>query len=147
MSGREAVDFNFGNSRSRVVQQAIQFIRVVPPYPAAAIPVSEDLDQHQLVTAFIVNNYSTNTSPVFLGPSRDLPAPIEIVPGAAPIFTVFQEGRQAYELQVLIANIASQQAKDLIQIPVITWDLTHWYLRAASGTQEVSVTAFPVPYL
>jgi hypothetical protein len=142
------MDFNFGNSRERVVQQVLMFNRIVPPAGSEAIQVSEEIDQHHLVTAFMINNYSTNTDSVFLGVDKGMHASIEIMPGSAPVFTVFQEGRQFYELQILIMKIASQTAQDLIKIPVITWDLTRWYLEAAGNNPiEVTVTAFPVPYL
>jgi len=124
------------------------FNRTVPAAPAQAIPVSEDIDQHKLVTSFVVNNYSNAPGSVFLGVSSSMHSSIEIVPGAAPQFTVFQEGRQFYELQILIAKIASQTAQDLIKIPVLTWDLTTWYLE--SSTPEpipVTIVAFPLPYL
>ena len=142
------MDFNFGNSRERVVQPVRMFNRVVPAAPELAIPVSEEIDQHYLVTSFLVNNYSSSANSVFLSVDQAMHSSIEIIPGAAPVFTVWQEGRQFYELQILIMKISSQTAQDLIKIPVMTWDLTHWYLQAGGPDPiEVSVTAFPLPYL
>jgi|SRR5215831_8001961 len=142
------MDFNFGNSRERVVQPVLMFNRMVPPAGERSIPVSEEVDQHHLVTSFLVNNFASAAHPVYLSVDPSMHASIEIIPGAAPVFTVFQEGRQFYELQILIMKIASQTAQDLIKIPIMTWDLTHWFLLAAGPDPiEVSVTAFPVPYL
>jgi len=142
------LDFNFGNSRERVVQPVLMFNRIVPAAPATAIPVSEDIDQHKLVTSFMVNNYANAPGPVYLGVSSSMHSSVEILPGAAPVFTVFQEGRQFYELQILIMKIASQTAQDLIKIPVITWDLTTWFLESSTPQPiPVTVVAFPVPYL
>jgi hypothetical protein len=140
------VDFNFGNARERVTQQVLMFNRTAPTGHSA--PLSEDIDQHQLVSSFLINNYTNSGSSVFLGVTPGLQSSIEIPPGASPVFTVFQEGRQAYELQILISQIASQQAQDLIKIPVVTFDLTHFYIQAG-GNEDVliAVMAFPLPYL
>ena len=142
------MDFNFGNSRERVVKQVLMFDRIAPPNAARAIPVSEQLSQDQIITSFTVNNYSTAASSVFLGVDRDMRSSIEIPPGTAPTFTVFQEGRQLYELQILIMKISSQTAQDLIKIPVLCWDLTHWFLLSGGTTPEpVTIVAYPLPYL
>jgi hypothetical protein len=144
---RNNVDFNFGNSRERVVQQVLMFNRVAPA-AGRSNPVSENIDQHHLVTGFMVTNISTAPASVFLGVDPQMHASIEIVPGSSPFFSVLQEGRQFYELQILIAKIASQTAQDLIKIPVLTWDLTHWYIEAGTDSDiEVTITAFPMPYL
>lgn len=142
------MEFNFGNSRPRATQEVIQFNRFVPPAPEEAIPISESLDETRLITTFIVTNYSTATNSVFLGASQAMHSSIEILPGASPVFTVFQEGRQMYELQILIKMISSQRAEDLVQIPVIVWNLRQWWLQAAGSSEiEVAITAFPLPYL
>lgn len=141
------MDFNFGTARPLSVQEAILFNRLVPS--DRAIRLSEDLDQTKLVSSFLISNYSTNPESIFLGVDSRLQASIEIMPGAAPVFTSFQEGRQLYELQWLTAKIASQSAQDLIKIPIMVWDLTRWYIQAG-GTGpafNVTVAAFPLPYL
>lgn len=141
------MEFNFGNSRPRVTQPVIQFNRIIRP-AEGAIPVSETLNESRLVTTFIISNYSTAANSVFLSASQNLHASIEIVPGAAPMFEVRQEGRQLYELQILVMKMTGQQARDLIQVPVMCWDLTQWWLGAAGDTPiEVAITAFPLPYL
>lgn len=152
------MDFNFGVARERAVQQVLMFNRYVPT--AHAITVSDELTADRLVTTFMVNNYSTNSASVFLGVDPGMHSTIEIVPGACPVFTTWQEGRQMYELQVLLFKMLGSMAPDLIKIPVICWDLTKWWLIAgeekepsgsSSGdeaeTVEVVVTAFPLPYL
>lgn len=142
------MEFNFGNSRPRSTQQVLQFRRRAPAITQHPIQLSEIIDETRLITTFMVGNPSTSSDSVMLSASQGMIAPIEIVPGATPVFTSFQEGRQLYELQILIQMIASQQARDLIQIPVIVWDLREWWIQAAGGTAiEVSVTAFPLPYL
>lgn len=140
------MEFNFGTARPLSTQQAFLFNRFVPTDRPTQI--SEDLDQSHLITTFTISNFSTNPAPVYLGNDAGMHATIEIVPGAAPVFTAWQEGRQMYELQVLIMKIASQTAGDLIKVPIIVWDLTRWYLQT-SGSQgfEVTIAAFPLPYL
>lgn len=141
------MEFNFGVARQRATQRVLMFNRTVPP-TGTSIPVSEDLDAGQLITTFSINNYSNAPTSVFLGVDAGMHSSIEIVPGACPVFTSFQEGRQLYELQVLIMKIASQTATDLVKIPVIVWDLTTWYLESPSTESiPVTVTAFPLPYL
>lgn len=143
------MEFNFGNSRPRSTQQVLQFNRIAPTANQNAIRLSETIDETRLITTFIISNYSDAPASVFLGASEGMHASIEIVPGAAPVFTAWQEGRQMYELQILIAKIASQTAQDLIQLPVIVWDLREWWILSGSTTQsiEVAITAFPLPYL
>jgi len=152
------MDFNFGNSRPRTVQESIQFRRIVR-FDTPTV-VSEEFNADRLITSFSITNWSSNPYSVILrstqhGPALDSPG-IEIPPGTTPIFVSFQEGRQLYELQILSALITSQQAKDLIRIPVIVWDMTRWWLIGkppADGSLPtvtemlVSVTAFPLPYL
>lgn len=143
------MEFNFGNSRPRATQQVLQFNRLAPPSTELAIPISETIDETRLITTFMISNYSNAPASVFLGASQGMHASIEIVPGAAPVFTTWQEGRQLYEIQILVQQIASQRAQDLIQVPIIVWDLREWWLLSGSETQsiEVAVTAFPLPYL
>lgn len=142
------MEFNFGNSRPRSTQQVLQFTRTAPGDDEPAIQLSQTIDETRLITTFMVSNFSDAPASVFLSASQGMTAPIEIVPGATPVFTAWQEGRQLYELQILIQMIASQTAMDLIQIPVIVWDLREWWLRSATPTPiDVTITAFPLPYL
>ena len=140
-------EFNFGNSRQRSTQDAIFQLRHVPIAPDA-IQVSEDLNETRLITTWIVNNASTAPASIFLSTNRGMRGSLEIVPGAMPSFTSWQEGRQLYELQVLIMQIASQQARDLVKVPIIVFDLTQWWLQAGGSSPiDVTVASFPLPYL
>lgn len=142
------MDFNFGTARPLATQTVVQFNRMALPSTEPAIQLSEDLEASRLITSFVITNFSTNADSVFLSASQTFPAAIEIPPGASPVFTTWQEGRQMYELQVLIMKIASQRATDLIAIPIIVWDMRQWWLQAGGMTPiEVTVTAFPLPYL
>lgn len=141
------MDFNFGVARERATQRVLMFNRYVPPQ-GVSIPLSEDLTADRLVTTFMVNNYSNAPDPVFLGVDSGMHSSIEIVPGACPSFTCWQEGRQMYELQILVMKMSGQNATDLIKIPVICWDMTTFYLESSSMQEiPVTVTAFPLPYL
>jgi hypothetical protein len=149
------VDFNFGNSRPRTEQIAIQ--RLLTIHRDFSIPLGDDLDLSQIITTWMVQLHSNNTQPVYLHqfgprsrPTDPFPA-IEILPGQTVVFSAIQEGRQLYELQILTAKIASQTAQDLIQIPLIAWDLTRWWILGnpdeATESVQATLTAFPLGYL
>lgn len=142
------MDFNFGTSRPLATQTVIQFNRTAPPATEPAILLSEELEASRLITTFLITNFSESPDSVFLSTSQGFHTAIEIPPGTSPVFSTWQEGRQLYELQVLIMKIASQQAHDLVAVPVIVWDLRTWWLKAGGEDPiEVTVTAFPLPYL
>lgn len=140
------MDFNFGTARPRATQQGIAFRRSL--VIGQSIPVSEDLDASRLITSFIISNFSNNPASVFISPDPSMHSAIEIPVGTSPVFTIFQEGRQLYELQVLVKMVSNQLAADMVKIPILVWDLTQWFLEMSSPTPfEVTVVAFPLPYL
>jgi hypothetical protein len=139
-------DFNFGTARPIATQEWISFRRALTI--GVPIRVSEDLDASRFITSFIISNFSNNPASVFISPDQGMRSAIEIPVGSAPTFTIFQEARQLYELQILVMKITGQQSTDLIKIPVISWDLTNLWLEMSSPTPfSITVAAFPLPYL
>lgn len=143
-------DFNFGETRPRATQQVIQYLLNLPA-SGQSIRLSEDLDTTRMITTFSIGNDSQNASRVLLSvnpifPGQPSPS-FEIQPGACPVFATVQEGRQIYELQILMKTVMHQLSTDLIKIPILVWDLTQWWIAAEAPDVAVTVTAFPLAYL
>lgn len=147
-------EFNFGTARGQVTQRMIMEPISVPA--DKSVPLSQDLDKSKLITTFTIQNHTSNGMSVFLTNTQVFRptgffAAIEIPVGAMPSFTVLQEGRQLYEVQVLAMKWSGQQARDLVKVPVMLWDLTTWWLIGDAGhtgeTANVTLTAFPLDYL
>ena len=145
--------FNFGTQRPQVSQQTITFGLAVPG-AGLAVPISSNLDKSKLITTFIVSNPAAGSS-VYLGNAGVQAAGanqgFEILAGTAPAFRVFQEDRQLYELQTLMAALLkglSCTVPDLEKIPFICWDLTQLFLFSGNvAGSNVTIAAFPQPYL
>lgn len=149
------MDFNFGVSRPLTRQVTLS--RSIPVPKGRAVPLSEEFTAESLITCWMLQNPSHNHKPVYLtqgriesNDPRELTTPyIEVLPGACPVFTAFQEGRQLYELQILVMKLTTQTAGDLIKVPLIVWDLTEWWLLGhpeQDDTVHVTLVAFPLPY-
>lgn len=139
-------EFNFGTARPLATQRVIQYVIHVPT--DRTVQLSEDLDPSRLISTFLISNYSTAPASIYLGTDPHLPTAIEIAPGACPSFIAFQEGRQMYEIQVLLRQLTHQTATDLVKIPIIVWDMREWYLMAGGSTTiDAHIMAFPLPYL
>lgn len=145
---------NFGSQRPTIVQQVISYGLAVSGVTPTPIGVIQNLDKTRLITTFVVSNPIAGSS-VYMGNSgvsaTGANQGLEIQAGTAPAFVSFQEGRQIYEMQTLVAMIAQQlkcTPPELEKIPFICWDLTQIFLISgnAAGSQ-VTIGAFPQMYL
>jgi hypothetical protein len=113
--------------------------------PTPLIPVNQQLwGKDRLVTSFIISNPAVppNAAPatsIYLGNSPVTGTPttgnpgLEIPPGSAPSFPIFQETRPEY------AN-----AND--DFPFVVWDMTQLFLNTDSQVQ-VTIAVFPTMFL
>jgi hypothetical protein len=149
--------FAYGTERPLVAQDMTTFALPVPfgGAPPVSVPLSQKFDKTALITTFVISNPIGGSS-VYLGNSGvTLPAGtnagLEIQAGSAPVFRTFQEGRQLYEMQVLLAGIAQGlecQMPQMEKIPFICWDLTRLFITSANAAgSTVTVAVFPQMYL
>lgn len=115
-----------------------------------ATPIS-NLDLTQLITAFMISNFSANVNSVWIGDVNvSVTNGIEITVGSAPIFDI-EDVRQLYEIQNPamklweFANCTGYPQPDLI--PIICWNPSHWYIVTnVAGPVACSATFFKSVY-
>jgi hypothetical protein len=139
--------FNLGLRRPLIVQQFRTFAFAVGISP---LPIESNVDKTQLVTTFIISNPIASGVSIFFGNQGVTPTTgLEIFPGAAPVFSLDQEGRQLYEVQGPVLDIDSGLQCRNIQpeaIPFIVWDPSSIYL-VATAPVTVSIALFKAMYL
>ena len=139
--------FNLGLKRPLIVQQFRTFAFAVG---VTALPIEPTVDKTQLITSFVISNPILPALSVFLGNQGVTPGTgLEILPGSAPSFEIFQEGRQLYELQAPALDIDTGMACRNIQpeaIPFIVWSPANIYL-VSTAPATVTVALFKAMYL
>lgn len=137
---------SLGSRRPLVVQQFRTFSVTVGVKP---LPIEPTLDKTKLITGYIISNPLGGVS-VFQGNlGVSILTGLEIQSGTAPFFAIDQEGRQFYELQAPLIDIAAGlkcTTQPLEGVPFVVWDLSTIYL-VASAPQMVSVSVYPTMYL
>ena len=138
--------FNLGLQRPLIVQQFRTFAFAVG---TTALPIEPTVDKSQLITTIVISNPIAGVS-VFWGNQGVTPTTgLEILPGTTPVFEIFQEGRQLYEVQAPLLDIDSGLQCRNIQpeaIPFIVWSPANMYL-VAGGATTVSIALFKAMYL
>ena len=138
--------FNLGTQRPLIVQQFRTFSFAVGVAP---LPIEPTVDKTQLITSIAITNPIGGIS-VFWGNQGVTPTTgLEILPGTTPLFEIFQEGRQLYELQALLMDIdAGLQCRQIQAeaIPFTVWSPANMYLVSTAPT-TVSVALFKAMYL
>ena len=110
-----------------------------------AQPVLPNVDKTKLINSFMVSNPVGGIS-VFLGfqPGVLITTGLEIPGGTLPSFPIFQEGRQLYELQGPVENIAGMlncRDSGSDAIPFVVWDMSQVFLVASANT-TVTIATF-----
>jgi hypothetical protein len=112
----------------------------------SAVPIGSQ-NINNLIIAFMICNFSSNTSSVFFG-SAGITATsgIEITPGSAPLFTI-DEVRQLYEIEtpaenlVALTNCGVQPTP--ISIPILVWNpMNIWIIAGGIAPVPVSLIFF-----
>lgn len=116
----------------------------------AALPIDPIQGQKErLITTFAISNPVGGNS-VFLGNSGvTATTGFEIPGGTAPQFSIDQGGRQNYEIQKPLLQIAGglQCSTEQIEgVPFVVFDLSNMFLIAAVA-QTVTIITFPTMYL
>jgi hypothetical protein len=147
------VAFNFGTQRDLVTQTFRSFALTLTG-GAAAVPLDLNANKQQLITSFGISNPLGSGGSIYIG-NQGVTAPgganpgFEIQAGTAPFFREFQEGRQLYELQLLVADIAEVlncTNIGLEKIPFVVWDLSQLFVFSAVNLTFTIIT-FPTMYL
>ena len=145
--------FAFGIERP-LVAQSFRTFAVTLVGAAAAIPLDPGASKQNLITTFAISNPTTSGTSIFIG-NAGVTAPgganpgFEIQPGSAPAFRSFQEGRQLYELQGMLAQLvqaANCANTQLEKIPFIVFDLSTIFAFSAMNV-TFTVIAFQAMYL
>lgn len=145
--------FNFGTTRDLVTQNFRTFT-VTLVGGAAALPLDPNGSKQQLITSFGISNPAASGGSIYIGnqnvtdPTGANPG-FEIQAGTAPFFRELQEGRQMYELQQLIAMIASKLEctnVTLEKIPFVVFDLSQIFAFSTVALTFTVIT-FPTMYL
>jgi hypothetical protein len=138
--------FNLGLKRPLIVQQFRTFAFNVG---VAALPIEPTVDKTSLITTVVISNPIAGIS-VFWGNQGVTPTTgLEILPGTAPSFEIFQEGRQLYEIQGPLLDIdAGLQCRNIQPeaIPFVVWSPANMYLVSTAPT-TVSIALFKAMYL
>lgn len=145
--------FSFGTQRDLVTQNFRTF-PVTLVGTAAAVPLDISGSKQQLITAFGISNPLASGGSIYIGNQgvtdpTGANAGFEIQAGTAPFFREFQEGRQLYELQALIAEIAQRMncgPLTLEKIPFVVFDLSQIYAFSLVNITFTVIT-FPTMYL
>lgn len=145
--------FNFGTQRDLVTQNFRTFT-VTLGAGAVAVPLDPNGSKLQLITSFGISNPVGSGGSIYIGnqnvtdPTGANPG-FEIQAGTAPFFREFQEGRQLYEVQSLVALIASKLEcanVTLEKIPFVVFDLSQIFAFSLVGLTFTVIT-FPTMYL
>jgi hypothetical protein len=147
------VAFNFNISRDLVTQTFRTFPLAIVG-AAQAVPLDPGGSKQQLITGFGISNPAASGSSIYIGnagvtdPTGANPG-FEIQAGTAPFFREFQEGRQLYELQGLLAQIATVLQCVNVQvekIPFVVFDMSQFFVFSLNNV-TVTVITFPTMYL
>lgn len=144
---------SFGTQRD-LVTQTFRTFPITLVAAAAAVPLDPNGNKQQLITSFGISNPAASGGSIYIGnqgvtdPTGANPG-FEIQAGTAPFFREFQEGRQLYELQALLAPIAEQlncANVGLERIPFVVFDLSQMFVFSLVAVTFTVIT-FPTMYL
>lgn len=147
------MSFNFGISRP-LVTQTFRTFPVTLTGAAVAIPLDPTGTKQQLITAWGISNPLASGGSIYIGnqgvtdPTGANPG-FEIQAGTAPFFRENQEGRQLYEVQVLLAQIASVLQCENVQkekIPFVVFNLSEMFVFSTVNITFTVIT-FPSMYI
>jgi hypothetical protein len=147
------VAFNFNISRD-LVTQTFRAFAVTLVGTAAAVPLDPGGSKQQLITTFVISNPAASGGSVYIGnqgvtdPTGVNPG-FEVQAGTAPAFKELQEGRQLYELQLILADIAKALKCTNIQlqkIPFVVFDMSQIFAFSTVNLTFTVIT-FPTMYL
>jgi hypothetical protein len=145
--------FYYGTTRDLVTQN-FKTTAITLVGAAAAVPLDPNGSKQQLITGWGLSNPVASGGSVYIGNQgvtdpTGLNPGFEIQAGTAPFFKELQEGRQLYELQLLLARIAKQlQCTDvpMEKIPFVVFDLSTFFAFSLVNITFTLIT-FPVMYL
>lgn len=116
----------------------------------AAAPINGALQLQALIDSFAISVPSTAANSVFFGSDGVTTVTgLELIPGTTSLFVVDHGGRQVYEVQQPVLEIAKAvKCYDVAPeaIPFVCWDLSQIFLVASAAT-VVSVAAFKAMYI
>jgi|SRR5262249_31466622 len=133
---------------------AQQFQTFNIPVTTSPQPLNAALQITSMIDSFAITVPAAAANGVVIGPDAGVtagppPTGLELVVATTTQFRINQEGRQVYELQKPLLNIAQAvgcMPQTFEEIPFVVWDLTNiWIVATAAVT--VSVAVFKAVYI
>lgn len=120
-------------------------VTTAPQSPAQALSITSMID------VFMITVPSTAANSIFLGSSQAMTTAtgIELLAGTTVQFRIDHDGRQLYEIQMLLREIAAcitGRNQPVEAIPFVVWDMSQVYLVAAANT-AISIGLFKAVYI
>jgi len=115
------------------------------------VPLNSQMQLTAMVDSFMICNPVANANSIFIGFNSNVTTAngMEIVTGTSVNFFIQHDGRQLYEIQGLVADIAvalTCRQMQLDAIPFVCWDMSQVYIVATAAT-TIACIAFKAVYI
>lgn len=140
----------FGVNRPIIAQPFESFGLSVPAPPTAPVPIDANSRKEDLIDTFLITVPAAAANSIFMGTSGvGVGQGLELLQGTTVMFKIDHDGRQVYELQGALVEIATALECRVISpdaIPFVVWDLTQICLIAVAAT-AITVAVMRNPYV